>query len=82
VPIFPELGNLLVRSPGNVLVYGFLPVLPMCLGSALLMFIVSLLTPPPSAATIEKFFPSGQRTAADASREAETVGQSPHLRTE
>jgi len=60
VPIFPELGNLLLRSPGNILVYGFLPVLPMCLGSALLMFVVSLLTPPPGAATIEKFFPSDQ----------------------
>jgi SSS family solute:Na+ symporter len=81
VPIVPELGNLLVRSPGHILVYGFLPVVPMCLGSALLMFVVSLVTPPPSAATIEKFFPSGQRTAADASREAETVGQTPHLPT-
>ena len=57
VPIFPELGNLLLRSPGTILVYGFLPVLPMCLGSALLVFVVSLLTPPPSATTIEKFFP-------------------------
>ena len=66
VPIFPELGNLLLRSPGNLLVYGFLPVVPMVLGSALLMFVGSLLTPPPSAATIGKFFPSDERPAADA----------------
>ena len=72
VPIFPELGNLLLRSPGNVLVYGFLPVLPMCLGSALLMVVGSLLTRPPSAATIEKFFPSDQRTSASGRREAES----------
>jgi len=62
VPIFPDLGNLLLRSPGNVLVHGFLPVVPMCLGSALLMLVGSLLTRPPSPATIEKFFPSNQRT--------------------
>ena len=71
VPIFPELGNLLLRSPGNVLMYGFLPVLPMCLGSALLMVLGSLLTRPPSAATLEKFFPSDQRTASTTEREAE-----------
>ncbi len=62
VPIFPELGGLFLRSPGNVLVHGFLPVVPMCLGSALLMLIGSLLTPPPSAATIDKFFPSKPET--------------------
>jgi SSS family solute:Na+ symporter len=60
VPIFPDLGNLLLRSPGNVLVHGFLPVVPMCLGSALLMLVGSLLTRPPSPATIEKFFSSNQ----------------------
>lgn len=48
VPIFPDLGNLLLRSPGNVLVHGFLPVVPMCLGSALLMLVGSLLTRPPA----------------------------------
>ena len=55
--IFPALGDLLVRTPGNVTVYGFLPVMPMCLGSALLMVIVSLLTQPPSQATLDKYFP-------------------------
>jgi hypothetical protein len=37
--------------------YGFLPVFPMVLGSAVLMILVSLLTPAPSRATIEKYFP-------------------------
>lgn len=57
VPIFPALGNLLVRTPGNITIHGYLPVVFMVLGSALLMVIVSLLTPPPSAATINKYFP-------------------------
>ena len=30
VQIFPALGDLLLRSPSNVLVFGYLPVLPMC----------------------------------------------------
>ncbi|MCZ7644098.1 MAG: sodium:solute symporter family protein [Planctomycetota bacterium] len=58
VPIYPEWGRFLLRTPVNVTVFGFLPVMPMCLGSAVLVFVVSLLTPPPSAATLEKYFPS------------------------
>jgi SSS family solute:Na+ symporter len=57
VPVFPELGNLFLRTPGNVTVYGYLPVMPMCIGSALLVWIVSLLTPPPSKGTLERYFP-------------------------
>jgi hypothetical protein len=57
VQIFPALGDLLQRSSTNVLVHGYLPVLPMCLGSALWMIVVSLLTPPPNRATIERYFP-------------------------
>jgi hypothetical protein len=41
----------------NVTVFGFLPVVPMVLGSALCMIVVSLLTAPPSAETIAKYFP-------------------------
>jgi len=33
-------------------------VVPMVVGSTLCMIIVSLLTPPPSRATIERYFPS------------------------
>ena len=37
---------------------GFMTVVPMVLGSALCMILGSLLTPPPSRHTIEKYFPS------------------------
>jgi solute:Na+ symporter, SSS family len=57
VPIYPALGSLLLRTPGGVTVNGFLPVLPMVLGSAALVAFVSLLTRPPSRATIERYFP-------------------------
>jgi hypothetical protein len=51
------------RTIANVTVYGFLPVVPMVLGSAVLMIIVSLATRPPSQATIDKYFgqPTGKR---------------------
>ena len=57
VAIFPELGRLFLRTPSNVTIHGYMPVMFMCIGSALWMFIVSLLTKAPSAATVEKFFP-------------------------
>ncbi|MBE7466296.1 MAG: sodium:solute symporter family protein [Planctomycetes bacterium] len=57
VAIYPEWGQFLLRTPGNVTVYGFLPVMPMCLGSAVLVVLVSLLTPPPSRATLDRYFP-------------------------
>ena len=59
--IFPALGNLFLRTPGNVTIYGYLPVMFLVLGSAAFMIVVSLLTAAPSRATIEKYFPS--RTA-------------------
>jgi SSS family solute:Na+ symporter len=46
----------LARTPGGTAVFGFMPVVPMVVGSALLMFIVSLATRKPQAATIEKYF--------------------------
>ena len=58
VPIFPALGNVLLRTTGNVTVYGFLPVMPMVLVSALLVWLFSVLTRPPSQATLERYFPS------------------------
>lgn len=54
--IFAALGHLFERSTANVTVYGFLPVVPMVLGSALLMILVSWVTPPPSKQTIDKYF--------------------------
>jgi solute:Na+ symporter, SSS family len=44
------------RTPGGTAVYGFMPVVPMVLGSALLMIVVSLLTKKPSATTVAKYF--------------------------
>ncbi len=58
--IFPMLGHLFERGVANVTVYGFLPVVPMVFGSAVLMIVVSLFTPPPSRQTIEKYFPSNK----------------------
>jgi SSS family solute:Na+ symporter len=55
--IFAALGDMFLRTPGNVTVYGYLPVMPMCLISALLVWAVSLMTRPPAPATIEKYFP-------------------------
>ena len=57
VLIFPELGHLFERTTAAVTCYGFLPVFPMVLGSAILMILVSLSTPLPSRQTIEKYFP-------------------------
>jgi SSS family solute:Na+ symporter len=58
IVVFDSLGHFFERSTANVTVYGFLPVVPMVLGSALLMILVSLITNPPSRTTIEKYFPS------------------------
>lgn len=57
VPIFAGLGNLFLRTPMNVTIFGYMPVMFMCLGSAFWMALVSLLTPAPTRATVEKFFP-------------------------
>ena len=61
VPIFPALGDALLRTPANVTVFGFLPVVPMVLVSALLVWLVSLGTSPPSAATVDRYFPRAAR---------------------
>jgi Na+/proline symporter len=44
--------EVLARTPGGTAVFGFLPVVPMVLGSALLIFVVSLITKKPDASTI------------------------------
>jgi sodium/proline symporter len=48
--------EVLTRTPGGTAIFGFMPVVPMVLISALLMFVVSLATRKPQAATIEKYF--------------------------
>ena len=55
----------LARTPGGTAVFGFMPVVPMVLVSALLMAIVSALTPKPSAATIAPVLPLALRAERD-----------------
>ncbi|HEY2585774.1 MAG TPA: sodium:solute symporter family protein [Tepidisphaeraceae bacterium] len=54
-----------INAAGKVTLWkNFTPVVPMTLGAALLVWVVSLITQPPSAATIEKYFPGGRESAA------------------
>ena len=46
----------LSRTPGGTAVFGFMPVVPMVLVSALLMLVVSLATKKPGQATVAKYF--------------------------
>ncbi len=57
VQIYPELGNMFLRTPGGVTHFGYLSVVPMTLIAALTLWLVSLFTTPPSRATQLKFFP-------------------------
>jgi Na+/proline symporter len=54
------LGSLIVLNPAGKmnLIFGFTPVVPMTLGAALLVILVSLVTPGPTQATIDKYFPA------------------------
>lgn len=45
------------QPPPSFTINGFLPVVPITLISAMLMIVVSLVTPGPSAATVERYFP-------------------------
>jgi SSS family solute:Na+ symporter len=54
--IFTGLGHLFERNTANVLVFGYLPVVPMVLGSAVCVIVFSLLTRPPSQQTVDKYF--------------------------
>ncbi len=48
--------EMLSRTPGGTAVFGFMPVVPMVLTSALLMIVVSMITKKPSASTVAKYF--------------------------
>jgi len=48
--------EVLTRTPGGTAVFGFMPVVPMVIVSAILMYVVSLLTRKPSETTIAKYF--------------------------
>lgn len=48
--------DVITRTPGGTDVLGFMPVVRMTVGSALLMVVVSSLTPRPSEATLRRYF--------------------------
>jgi solute:Na+ symporter, SSS family len=48
--------NVLERTPGGTAVFGFLPVVPMVIVSALLMIFVSLITERPGEETVRRYF--------------------------
>jgi SSS family solute:Na+ symporter len=49
-------GDALARTAGGTAIFGFMPVVPIVLVSALLMAVVSRLTPKPSAETVARYF--------------------------
>ncbi|HEX4793139.1 MAG TPA: sodium:solute symporter family protein [Humisphaera sp.] len=55
---------LFLNKQGQLRVFGMMPVVPIVAGSALLMYVVSLITPPPSQQTIDRYFPSKEAAAA------------------
>jgi SSS family solute:Na+ symporter len=50
--------EVLTRTPGGTAVFGFMPVVPMVIISALLMVTVSMVTSKPAQTTLTKYFPS------------------------
>ncbi|HEU4431785.1 MAG TPA: sodium:solute symporter family protein [Pyrinomonadaceae bacterium] len=60
--VFWTLGGteVLSRTPGGTAVFGFMPVVPMVIVSALLMWLVSLATKKPADSTIAKYFEGGR----------------------
>jgi SSS family solute:Na+ symporter len=48
--------EVLARTPGGTAVFGFMPVVPMVIVSALLMVVVSLVTSKPRQTTLAKYF--------------------------
>ena len=52
--------EVLTRTPGGTAVFGFMPVVPMVIVSALLMWLVSLATQKPTRTTLAKYFEAGR----------------------
>jgi solute:Na+ symporter, SSS family len=48
--------EVLSRTPGGTAVFGFMPVVPMVIGSTLLMIVVSMMTRKPATSTLTKYF--------------------------
>ncbi|HSD46547.1 MAG TPA: hypothetical protein VLB87_07980, partial [Pyrinomonadaceae bacterium] len=53
--------EVLARTPGGTAVFRFMPVVPMVIVSALLMWVVSLVTQKPSRSTVAKYFGGGNQ---------------------
>ena len=49
-------GDIIARTPGGTTVWGFMPVVPMTIISAVLMVVVSRLSPGPSDTTVARYF--------------------------
>jgi SSS family solute:Na+ symporter len=49
--------DVITRTPAGTVVFGLLPVVPMTLISALLMIVVSAVTPRPTTSTVARYFP-------------------------
>jgi len=63
--------EVIVRTAAGTLILGFLPVVPITLMSALLMILVSWVTPKPGRRTIERYFP-GVRPLGQTEQPTET----------
>src|SRR5262249_37032781 len=59
----PESSAKAAKPPTDVRFLGFMTVFPMVVGSALCMLLGSLLTRPPSKATLERYFPGKELVA-------------------
>jgi SSS family solute:Na+ symporter len=64
----PATGDVRFWNSSGVPADGYMTVVPMVFGSALCMILFSLLTPPPSRATIDKYFSTPQSTPAPATK--------------
>jgi len=67
--------DVLSRTPGGTSVFGFMPVVPMTIMSALLMIVVSMITSKPSTATIKRYFSDKRTTELSTRLEAPIAGQ-------
>ncbi|HWP41749.1 MAG TPA: sodium:solute symporter family protein [Blastocatellia bacterium] len=65
--------EVLSRTAGGTAVFGFMPVVPMVIISALLMVVVSLVTRKPAQATIDRYFPDSARTAAESGERVASI---------
>lgn len=53
--------EVLARTPGGTAIFKFSPVVPMVIGSALLMWLVSLVTRKPAQSTLARYFGGGNQ---------------------